>query len=64
MTKTKPELKLVGEDGNAFFILGKAQQTARKVGWSKEKIQGFMKKAMNGNYNNLLQTCMEYFNVI
>lgn len=59
----KPKLKLVGEDGNAFFILGKAQRAAKKAGWSKEQIDAFMEEAQSGDYNNLLSTCMEYFDV-
>jgi len=59
----KPHLKLVGEDGNAFFILGRAQRTARNAGWSKEKIDEMMKKAQSGNYDHLLQVMMEYFDV-
>lgn len=60
----KPELRLVGEDGNVFFILGKAVRVARQEGWSEEKIEEFKKKAMSGDYDNALQTCMEYFDVV
>jgi len=60
---TKPKLNLVGTDGNAFAILGKAQKVARKANWDKEKIDKFVKEAMNGNYDHLLQTCMEHFDV-
>ena len=59
----KPKLKLVGMDGNAFFILGHAEGTARKAGWSKEEIAEFLKEAKSGNYEHLLQTCMRYFDV-
>lgn len=61
MNENKPKLNLVGEDGNAFAILGRAQRVARKAGWSKERINEFMKEAMSGNYDNLLQTCMKWF---
>lgn len=61
---SKPKLKLIGEDGNIFFILGKAVKVAKKAGWSKEKIEGFQKKATSGDYDNALQTCMDYFDVI
>jgi hypothetical protein len=59
----KPRLKLVGKDGNAFFILGRAVEAARKAKWPKEKIDEFMTKAKSGNYDNLLATCMDYFDV-
>ncbi len=59
----KPVLKLVGEDGNAFFILGRASKVARQAGWSKQKIYDFLKEAKSGDYDNLLQVCAEYFEV-
>jgi hypothetical protein len=57
----KPKLKLTGEDGNAYFILGRAQGVARKANWTKEQIDAFMKEAKSSDYDHLLQTCMEYF---
>lgn len=59
----KPKLELTGQDGNAFCVLGKAGKAARKAEWSKEKTKKFMDEAMNGNYDHLLATCMEYFEV-
>jgi hypothetical protein len=59
----KPRLNIVGGDGNAFFILGKALVAAKKAGWSQEKIQEFSDKARAGDYDNLLTTCMDYFDV-
>ena len=61
--ETKPVLKLVGQDGNAFMILGLAQRAAKKAGWSKEEISEFMTEAQSGDYDHLLQTCTEYFEV-
>lgn len=64
MSKEKPELRLIGEDGNVFFILGKAVREAKRAGWAEEKIKEFQEKAMSGDYNHALFTCMEYFDVI
>jgi len=61
MNKPKPKLKLVGEDGNAFAIIGRARNAARKAGWSKEQIEKMQNQATSGDYNNLLQTMMEFF---
>jgi hypothetical protein len=58
--ETKPKLQLTGEDGNAFFILGKAMRVAKKNGMDWETIQ---KEAMSGDYNHLLATMMKYFDV-
>ena len=46
----KPKLKLVGSDGNAFVIVGKAKKAARRVGWSKAEIEGMMQEARSGDY--------------
>ena len=59
----KPKLKILGTNGNAFSILGKADKAAKQSGWSKEKIAEFTSEAMNGDYDHLLQTCMKYFEV-
>jgi hypothetical protein len=59
----KPKLKLVGLDGNAFAILGRASQAARKAGWTKEQQDKYRAAAMSGDYDNLLQVTMEYFDV-
>lgn len=61
---SKPELKLIGEDGNVFFILGKAVREARRAGWPEEKIEKFKEDTMSGDYDHALQICMEYFEVI
>ena len=54
----KPPLKLVGEDGNAFAILGRASRVARKHGLDWSKIQA---EATSSDYDHLLQTMMKYF---
>jgi len=59
----KQKLKLVGQDGNVFNILGLAFKAARAANWPKEKIEKFKVEATSGNYDHLLQTCMSYFEV-
>lgn len=63
VTTSKPVLKIIGEDGNAFFILGKARKVAKQNEWSKQQIKTFMDEAMGGNYDHLLFVCMKYFTV-
>lgn len=60
----KPELEIIGRDGNAFAILGAAKTTARKAGWPKEKVDQMMKEAMSGDYGHLLTVMTEYFEVV
>ena len=57
----KPTLQLSGKDGNAFVILGAAKQGARRAKWTKKEWEKFKKEAMNGDYDQLLQTCWKYF---
>jgi hypothetical protein len=59
----KPKVKLVGEDGNAFMIMGLCQRAARKAGWSKEKIDAVMADMGSGDHQHLLQVAMEEFDV-
>jgi hypothetical protein len=56
-------VKLVGEDGNAFFILGRVSKEMKRNKVPKDVINDFMKEAMEGDYNHLLRTCMKYVNV-
>ncbi len=58
---TRPTVELVGEDGNAFSILGRCSRAARRAGWSKEEIEAFHTEAMEGDYDHLLRTVMERF---
>jgi hypothetical protein len=60
MTDSRPELKLVGTDGNAFALLGKAAKVARANGLDAKAI---MDEAMDGDYNHLLRTLHKYFEV-
>lgn len=59
-TIEKPELRLAGEDGNAYVILGRVVLALREVGCPKEVIEEFRSKAMAGDYDNLLVVCMQY----
>lgn len=56
-------VELVGKDGNAFMILGLCQRAAKKAGLEKSEIDAFMQEAQSGDYNHLLSTCMEWFDI-
>ena len=60
----KPKVALIGQDGNAFMVLGLCQQAARKAGWTKEQLDQFRTEAMAGDYDHLLQTVMDHFEVV
>ena len=59
----KPQVKLVGEDGNAFSILGRCSRSFKKSGLPQEWWDKFHAEATSGDYDHLLQTVMKYFEV-
>ena len=56
----KPILKILGNDGNAFAILGAAQRVAKQNGLDWKAISA---EATSGDYDHLLQTMVKYFEV-
>jgi len=63
MTDDKPKLRLIGEDGNAFNLLGLARRAALAAGWPKERWEKVRDRATAGNYDHLLAVLMEEFDV-
>jgi hypothetical protein len=61
--ESKPDLKIIGEDGNAFNILGLARRAATKAKWPADKIDKYLEEAMSGDYSHLLAITAKYFNV-
>ncbi|MBC7165713.1 MAG: hypothetical protein H5U15_12085 [Roseovarius sp.] len=54
---------LTGQDGNAFAVLGRCREAAQKAGLSDDEIAAFMTEAMAGDYDQLLQTAMRWFEI-
>lgn len=65
MTVKFPDVivQLSGEDGNAFFIIGRVNRALKNGGATKAEIDEFQKDAMSGNYDHVLQTVMRWVNV-
>jgi hypothetical protein len=59
MPLTDVKVKLFGEDGNAFAIIGRVKKALRKAGLNQEA-EEFVKEATSGDYNHLLCTVMKY----
>lgn len=57
------KVRLVGEDGNAFSILGRCEREARRAGLDAATRKAFHDEATSGDYNHLLSTVMEWFDV-
>lgn len=55
---TKIEIDLSGSQGNAFYLLGLADNLAKQIGFNSERIQAEM---MSSDYENLIQTFDKYF---
>ena len=60
---SKPTVKLIGQDGNAFSIMGNIKQALKRAGADKEYIDKYLKEAISGNYNHLLTVSMKYVHV-
>jgi len=57
------KVKLVGQDGNAFSILGRVQQAMRRAKVPQVEIDNFITEATADDYNHLLQTVMKFVDV-
>ena len=51
------EVRLSGEDGNAFFIIARVAKALKGAGVSADDVQRFRAEAMAGDYDNVLSTC-------
>lgn len=56
-------VKLSGNDGNAFAILGAVKKALRRANISRDDQDIFLLEATAGDYNHLLATCMEWVEV-
>ena len=55
-------IELVGEDGNAFSILGRCTRALKRNGLN-DQVEAFREQATSGDYDNLLRTVMSWFSV-
>ena len=53
-------VQLSGEDGNAYFIMGRVRKALRRHDVSAEEIQEYTKQSMLSDYDNLLRVAMEW----
>ena len=62
-SNSKPKLKLVGTDGNAFSVLGRMIDCLRHHGYSSEELKAIKEEAISGDYNKVLATACKYCEV-
>lgn len=60
--KTEVRVLLVGEDGNAFYIIGAVRKALKQNGYDK-LAEEFWHEAKKGDYDHLLQTAIKYVHV-
>ena len=58
------DVQLIGEDGNAFAIMGAVSKALKRNGVSPEEVDKYMKESMSGDYDELLVTAMNWVNVL
>ena len=65
MTAIYPEVEveIIGQDGNAFAILGAVSKAMKRANIPKDKIDECMTEMRSGDYDHLLQTAMKWVNV-
>ena len=57
------EVELIGQDGNAFNVLGLVNRALRKGGVSNAEVSAFVAEATKGDYNHLLRIVQSWVTV-
>jgi hypothetical protein len=58
----KITVSLLGEDGNAFSIIGRVRLAMKRAGLPPSEIEKFQTEATSGNYDNLIVTVLRWVN--
>lgn len=57
-------VKLVGEDGNAYNLIGIVMKALRKAGIEKDEVNEFSEECFNSpSYDELLKTLMRWVTI-
>ena len=60
----KPPCKLSGTDGNVFSIIGRVRRALTDAG-QEDRARDFVERAYrSGSYEEVLQLCLEYVEVV
>lgn len=54
------EVSLVGEDGNAYAIMGRVESALKDAGVPKKEREKYLAESMSGDYDHLLRTAMKW----
>jgi hypothetical protein len=55
------EIDLTGPQGNAFYLIGVANNLGKSMGMSKEKVNNLIKEMTSGDYENLVKVFDDAF---
>ena len=60
-----PEIgvRLTGTDGNALAIVGKVRRALDGHGVHDDECEAFVREALSGDYDNVLQTAMRWVTI-
>ena len=64
MPKYDIEVELIGQDGNAFAVMGAVARALRRARVPSEEIDQYHKEAMSGDYDNLLRVTAEWVEIV
>ena len=59
----KPTVKLVGENGNVFAIIGKVSEKLKRAGMTKEAAEFRTRAFSSGSYDDVLCLVSEYVEI-
>lgn len=54
------KVRLVGEDGNAYAILGRVSHAITEAGYPQSLADRYVEEATSGDYDHLLRTTMKW----
>lgn len=57
------QVQLSNQDGNAFMIIGRVQKALRNAGATPTELDEFINEATSGDYDHVIQTCMDWVEV-
>ena len=60
----KPVVRLSGQDGNAFAIIGACRKAWRGDGKDNTSFEPIKADMMSGDYDHLLQVALKHFTVL
>lgn len=62
--KTNLKVKLIGEDGNVYNLLGKVLRALKKGGYDQKFQDELVRKATSGDYNHAIATINDYVEIL